>query len=190
MPQETRKDFDPWKVAIVYNVQEGLCKKCGKPLGDKFHRHHLNGKHEDNSVENLELLCAICHGGEAYKTYIKQKKAVLDDVSHIIEKEASGSVKQVELESVKLKLRLIEQCYPTDLENLPPEIRTRNYLVGSGILLKEYEKGVRKGVNMGVNIQLETLLPFILKSMKLEDLVRKLMPIPKGVVKDRTKKSN
>ena len=184
MTQETRKDFQPWKVATVYNVQEGICK-CGKPLGDKFHRHHIDGNHSNNEIANLELMCAQCHGGEGYSTYIKQKEAVLGEVSHLIEKEASGSVKQVELEAIKLKLRLIEQCYPPGLEDLPPEIRTRNYLVGSGILIKEYEKGVSKGVGMGVNIQLEKLLPILMRNIQLEGALKKFMTVSKGVDKDK-----
>jgi cytochrome c553 len=178
MTQETRKDFKAWATAIVYNVQQGSCFKCGKPLGKRFHKHHKNGDHSDNSVENLELLCASCHAGEAYKTHIEQKKQALGNVEALIDKaikgEVSGAATEKAIEAIKLQLSLIEQCYPSELEELPPEIRTRNYLVGSGLLLKEYEKGIRKGVNMGVNIQIETLLPYILKSLQLEGLIKKL----------------
>lgn len=193
MTQETRKDFEPWKVATAYNVQEGLCFKCGKPLGEKYHRHHVDGDHSNNEVSNLELHCASCHGGEAYTTHINQKKMALGNVEAIIEKsikgEISGAGTEKAIEAIKLQLRLIGQCYPTELEELPPEIRTRNYLVGSGILLKEYEKGVKKGYNMGVSAQLETILPYVLKSVQLENTLKKLLLKPKGVIKDKgTKK--
>lgn len=145
-----RKSFEPWKVSIVHNMQEGICRKCGRPLGKKFHRHHKDGDNSNNSLDNLELYCASCHGGEAYTTHIKQKKAIIGNIGLLIEglnnKTISGSAGQVELESIKLKLKLIEQCYPHDLEELPVEIRVKNYLVGSGLLLKEYEKGYREGM--------------------------------------------
>ena len=181
MTQETRKDFEPWKVSIVYNLQEGLCKKCGKPLGKKFHRHHKNGDHGDNSIDNLELHCPACHSGEAYTTYIEQKKQALGNVGALVDKtikgEVSGAAAERALEAIKLQLSLIEQVYPTELEDIPVEIRVKNYLVGSGILLKEYERGVRKGVNMGVNIQLEALLPIAIKAKQLEEVIKKLVPI-------------
>ena len=145
-----RKDFEQWKVSTAYNVQEGLCKKCGSALGKKFHRHHIDGDNTNNSLENLELQCAICHGGEAYTTHIKQKKGIMGEITAMIKslnsKEISGSAGQVELESIKLKLKLIEQVYPDRLEGLPVEIRVKNYMIGSGLLIKEYEKGFREGM--------------------------------------------
>lgn len=145
-----RKDFEQWKVSMAYNLQEGLCIKCGNPLGKKFHRHHKDGHNSNNSLENLELHCAVCHGGEAYTTHIKQKKGVMGELSVLIrglnKKEVSGSAGQVELEAIKLKLKLIEQVYPDNLESLPADIRVRNYLIGSGLLLKEYENGFREGM--------------------------------------------
>lgn len=189
-----RKDFEQWKISIVYNACEGLCFKCGKPLSKKFHRHHIDGDHSNNSIENLKLYCAVCHGGEAYTTYIKQKKEVIGEVGALVQalvkKEISGSGGQVAYEALKLKLSLIEQCYPTELEGVPVDIRVRNYLVGSGILLKEYEKGVREGMNKGIGVNIEALLPIILKNIQLETktkqleaILKKLMPISKRIAK-------
>jgi len=175
-----RKDFEPWKVATVYNLQEGICFKCGKPLGKKFHRHHKDGDNSNNSIDNLELHCASCHGGEAYVTHIKQKKAIIGNIGALIkglnEKTISGSAGQVELESIKLKLKLIEQCYPHDLEELPIEIRVKNYLVGSGLLLKEYEKGYKEGMlhtNEAIAIQLFKLMVANKESAALIQLLSK-----------------
>ena len=180
MTQEDRKDFSQWQVAIAYNLAEGLCKKCGKPLGKYFHRHHIDGDHSNNGTENLELYCASCHAGEAYKTHIAQKKLALGNVEALIDKsikgEVSGAAAEKAIEAIKLQLSLIEQCYPAELEELPVEIRTRNYLMGSGLLLKEYEKGVREGIKMGVAIEIESVLPYIIKTIQLERLLNKLMP--------------
>lgn len=183
---DKRKNFEPWKVAIVYNLQEGTCFKCGRPLGKKFHRHHKNGNNTNNSLDNLELHCASCHGGEAYTTHIKQKKAVIGNIGALIEglneKTISGSAGQVELESIKLKLKLIEQCYPHDLEELPVEIRVKNYLVGSGILLKEYEKGFREGMlhaSEAVASQLLKLMVANSESTKLIQLLSKKVKVKK-----------
>ena len=180
MTQETRKDFKPWAISIVYDLQMGSCFKCGKPLGKHFHKHHKNGDHSDNSIENLELHCPSCHSGEAYKTHIAQKKLALGNVEALIDKsikgEVSGAAAEKAIEAIKLQLSLIEQCYPAELEELPVEIRTRNYLMGSGLLLKEYEKGVREGIKMGVAIEIESVLPYIIKTIQLERLLNKLMP--------------
>lgn len=49
----------------VFRLQRGLCAgpRCGKPLGDHFHRDHriplaLGGRHDR---DNLELLCPTCN---------------------------------------------------------------------------------------------------------------------------------
>jgi len=183
-----RKDFEQWKISMVYNLQEGICLKCGRPLGRKFHRHHKDGNNSNNSLENIELHCAICHGGEAYKTHIKQKKLVLGDIGALIqglnEKTISGSAGQVELESIKLKLKLIEQVYPDDLEGLPVEIRVKNYLIGSGLLLKAHEKGYREGM-LQVNENLAAqILKLMIKSKQLEEAIIGLKQIEKVIKKN------
>lgn len=60
----TREDFPKWAVTQKFLLQEGACPKCSNPLEKGYHRHHKNGDHADNSVDNLELLCPECHHAE------------------------------------------------------------------------------------------------------------------------------
>lgn len=149
-----RKPFGMWNIAIVYDLQEGLCKKCGKPLGRRFHRHHVNGEPSDNSVKNLELYCSACHGGEAYVTYMDKKKAIMGDVGALISKategQLSGAAADKILDAIKLQLSLLNEVYDPELEQIPLEIRTQRYLESSGLLLKEYERGIHKGIDLGL----------------------------------------
>jgi hypothetical protein len=46
-------------------LKEPGCEECGletwrdKPI--QFHLHHRNGRHSDNRLENLQILCPLCH---------------------------------------------------------------------------------------------------------------------------------
>jgi len=44
------------------------CSHCGLRLFGKekkfIHAHHINGNKQDNSSDNLEVLCAMCHGNK------------------------------------------------------------------------------------------------------------------------------
>ena len=50
---------------IKAGIKEERCEKCGNTmwLGQKIplHLHHKNGKHKDNHIENLQILCPNCH---------------------------------------------------------------------------------------------------------------------------------
>lgn len=146
-----RKNFEPWKVALVYRRQDGVCAKLGclNPLEGGFHRHHKDGNPSNDSIENLELYCPICHGGEAYRTLIEQKKQALGQVEAMIqmslEGKLSGAAADKLLDAIRLQLSLSRQVYGTGVEEPPAEIRAEGYLASSGILIKEYEKGFRDG---------------------------------------------
>lgn len=50
---------------IKEGIKENKCEKCGITnwYGEelKFHLHHINGNHNDNRLENLQILCPNCH---------------------------------------------------------------------------------------------------------------------------------
>jgi len=175
-----RKDFAKWAIELVYRKQDGACIKCGKPLGSRFHRHHKNKNPADNSVENLELHCVGCHGGEQYQTLVEKKKQALKDVEGAIQLSLSGKLSGAAadklLDAIKLGLSLSEQLYGGDLEKMPVAIRMENYLVSSGILLKEYEKGIKEGmliINQAIAGQMLKLMVATSESTKLIQLLSK-----------------
>lgn len=89
------------KQAIKRLLDSGICEyKCGicgiedwmgKPLS--FHLHHLNGKHTDNRIENLQLLCPNCHSQT--ENYAKGNKNVENNSFKVTEraKEISKNIK-------------------------------------------------------------------------------------------------
>jgi len=185
---DKRKDFEKWKIEIVYRKQDGACIKCGKPLGSKFHRHHKDKGPSNNSVDNLELHCASCHGGEQYKTLIEKKELALKNVEGAIqlslEGKLSGAAADKLLDAIKLGLSLSEQLYGGELEKVPVGIRMENYLVSSGILLKEYEKGYREGM-LQVNENLAAqILKLMIKSKQLEEAIIGLKQTEKVIKKN------
>jgi len=183
-----RRDFEPWKIELVYRKQDGACIKCGKPLGNRFHRHHKDKDPSNNSIENLELHCVACHGGEQYQTLVEKKKQALKNVEGAIqlslEGKLSGAAADKLLDAIKLGLSLSEQLYGGELEKVPVGIRMENYLVSSGILLKEYEKGYREGM-LQVNENLAgQILKLMLKSREFQEAIVGLKQAEK-VVKNK-----
>jgi len=86
-----------------------------------------------------------------------------------------------------LGLSLSEQLYGGELEKVPVGIRMENYLVSSGILLKEYEKGYREGM-LQVNDNLAgQILKLMLKSKELEQVIVGLRKTKKVIEKDGKK---
>ena len=156
-----RKDFKKWVTDIVYEQQMGLCVKCGRSLEQGFHKHHKDGDASNNSVENLELLCPECHGGEQYKTLQQQRVKHLQQIEDIIglasSGEVSGAVVEKITELIKLGLSLENKIY-NDVELPPVNIRLQSSIAVQELLLKQYQKGFEDGLKMGYNILISSLV--------------------------------
>jgi len=156
-----RKDFKKWLVDIVYEQQQGMCKRCGRSLEQGFHKHHKDGDASNNSVENLELLCPECHGGEQYKTLQQQRVKHLQQIEDIIglasSGEVSGAVVEKITELIKLGLSLENKIY-SDVELPPVNIRLQTNIAIQQMLLKEYQRGFEDGLKIGYNILISTLM--------------------------------
>ena len=37
------------------------CPICGESMPETFHKHHIDGNHNNNSTRNLVYICASCH---------------------------------------------------------------------------------------------------------------------------------
>jgi transposase-like protein len=65
------------KRLIESNIKEAKCECCGLSewMGSKIplELHHINGNHNDNRLENLEILCSNCHGIKHGYSMIKKK---------------------------------------------------------------------------------------------------------------------
>jgi len=151
-----RKDFSKWAVEVVYQQQQGACPRCGKPLLAGFHRHHKDGDNTNNSVENLELLCLVCHGSKQWNTLQEQKKKHIGELDTLINKAINegmaGTLVDKLLDSIKLALSLEKQVYGLDTEEVPVSIRMESYITVAEHSLEEYIKGIKEGINIGVSL--------------------------------------
>jgi len=156
-----RKDFKKWITDIVYEQQNGLCSKCGRSLEQGFHKHHKDGDASNNSVENLELLCPECHGGEQYKTLQQQRIKHLQQIEDIIglasSGEVSGAVVEKITELIKLGLSLENKIY-NDVELPPVNIRLQTNIAIQQMLLKEYQRGFEDGLKTAYNILITSMM--------------------------------
>jgi hypothetical protein len=151
-----RKDFEPWKVEVVYKQQDGICAKCGNPLIAGFHRHHKNGDNTNNSIENLELFCMTCHGSEKWNTLQQQKEKHIGELNNLIQKGieggVAGAVLDKLLDAIKLALSLERQVNGLEVEEVPASVKTEYSQAIVEWNLKEWERGVKEGLLKGIDI--------------------------------------
>lgn len=175
-----RKDFKKWAVETVWDTQQGLCIKCGRSLEQGFHKHHLDGDSSNNSIENLQLICATCHGSEQYKTLQNQRIKHLKQIDSLVDLastgEVSGAVIDKITELIKLGLSLENKVY-SDIELPPVNIRLQYNTLFQESLLREYKKGYEDGFKDGIQLSMNMLTNIRLPEVnlnELEDVLKKL----------------
>ena len=151
-----RKEFEPWKVEIVYKLQDGCCVKCGNTLLAGFHRHHKDGDNTNNAVENLELYCMVCHGSEQWNTLQEQKKKHIGELNSLIRKGieggVAGAVLDKLLDAIKLALSLERQVNGLEVEEVPASVKTEYSQAIVEWNLKEWERGGKEGLLKGLDL--------------------------------------
>lgn len=108
--------------------KECKCEICGitkwmkKPI--VFHLHHKDGNHENNALENLQVLCPNCHSQTDNYCGKKKKKKFK---SEKIRKEKSSNIKK-ELKPKSLKKPRQLKILPINREDLKHRIYTESFL--------------------------------------------------------------
>ena len=100
---------------INEGIKEWRCEKCGNSEYDSdiipLELHHINGNHYDNRIDNLIILCPICHSRTSnFRGKNKQYDKILSDIA---KKNSIGIMEKLfekeNLESKILHLRKIER---------------------------------------------------------------------------------
>lgn len=63
--------------STIKRLGEICCEKCGQKDIDFLCVHHINKNRRDNTMENLQTLCANCHHREHWKDSASRKKHIL-----------------------------------------------------------------------------------------------------------------
>jgi hypothetical protein len=150
-----RKDFPEWKVEQVYIAQDGACIKCGNSLEHGFHRHHKDGNPANNSIVNLELLCAECHRatlGEAIIEHRKQEERALNYLNKLLDEcfagKISGAVVERMIDAITLSLKVSRNLNKIDegIESVPASIALIKRMQETKILQEAYLEGFKDGI--------------------------------------------
>jgi len=191
-----RKDFKSWKVEMVYRLQDGVCgnEDCNRSLSSGFHRHHKDGDSSNNEIDNLQLLCMRCHGGEQYETLMKKKELFLQHTTDFLDMaktgKLSGSLADQLKDLIKLGLSLSWQLYGDDIEKPPAAIRMEEQLIASGILTKQYEEGMRMGFNKGLAANINSIVPILENTIRDKQMIAGLKMKLEAIKNAVKKKSN
>ena len=150
-----RKAFPTWKVEQVYIAQDGVCSKCSNSLEHGFHRHHKDGNHANNKIDNLELLCAECHRatlGDALAEHKKQEERALSSLNKLLDEcfagKISGAVVERMIEAITLSLKVSRSLNKIDggIESPPASIALFKRMQETKVLQETYLEGFKDGV--------------------------------------------
>lgn len=157
--QEERKVFHKWQVDLVYIAQDGCCLKCGNTLKKGFHRHHKDGKHDNNATDNLELHCAECHRatlGKAVTEHKKQEAKILEDLNTLLDRgfegKLSGANMERMLEAMGMSLKVSRSVNKLDvgIEYPSASITLGTRIKEIETMTEYYLKGLHEGISLGV----------------------------------------
>lgn len=131
------------------------------PLNNGFHRHHKDGKHENNTYENLELLCIECHhaqkdveGLSLFEQHRVVEREVGDLVRRMIneafDKKMSGANMERMLQgfSQMLSISRNEKGLNLEVEYPPADVKLQLSKNIQEQNLEEYMRGIRDGIRM------------------------------------------
>jgi hypothetical protein len=156
--QQDRKDFKDWQVVAAYMAQEGICgnPECGNPLDRGFHRHHLDGDHTNNKIENLRLDCPECHRAtlkgpkkDALDEHRKHEKYVFTRVNEAIDQTLAGKLSGASAErlldaiSLSLKMSHSVNGIDNDIEHIPLPIRMTIKQAERDVIIGGYVEGFK-----------------------------------------------
>jgi hypothetical protein len=149
-----RKNFSIKVIEEVYEEQGRCCISCGKSLLEGFEAHHKSGDRSDNSKENCELLCGMCHDAKKWETMQEQKKAVIGELTILIQKamdgQIAGALMDKTLDAIKMKLSLQKQTSDIVLMEAPAISRIEYSEAIAEYNLKEWLRGMHEGFVLGV----------------------------------------
>ena len=151
-----RRDFQKWKVELVYRLQDGVCSKCGAPLSKGFHRHHKDGDPSNNSIDNLELLCPKCHyatfgDDNPFERHKRVERKVFDQIQQLLDKafskELSGAHIEKILDALTLELKLSRSVENLDweIERPPASIALEYRIAEMQANMRAYVEGFKEG---------------------------------------------
>jgi len=154
-----RKDFEQYKVDIVYRVQDGCCLTCGNSLKQGFHRHHKDKNNANNKVDNLQLICAECHRatlGNAVTKHREQEKKILKGINDILDEgfggKFSGTVmkemQELMMKSLKLSRNINELDVGIEYPSASLTFGTRIKEIQT--MTEYYLKGLHEGIALGI----------------------------------------
>jgi len=173
-----RKDFSEWQVTIVYMFQEGVCynarKGCYNPLTMGLRRHHIDGNPENNSLDNLALICRECHHAtyrgakrKRLQAHEAHEKKIFEDLNKLIEAmlpvgdrpgRISGITSKQLIEAMSMSLKVSRRVnhIDEDLEYPPPTITIFKRLLEEDMLKDAYLEGFKTAMG-AISLPVQTI---------------------------------